>query len=90
MASQSHPVAYEEQPLASTEGRYGSAHSTSASNENQAAYLRISSPCRHRCSEPIFLDTEVRCPTIASVSVLLVVSIPVSERSGKGEGHVVM
>ena len=83
-------MAYEEQPLASTEGRYGSAHSTSASNENQAAYLRISSPCRHRCSEPIFLDTEVRCPTIASVSVLLVVSIPVSERSGKGEGHVVM
>jgi hypothetical protein len=28
MASESHPVAYEEQPFASTDGRYGSAHST--------------------------------------------------------------
>jgi hypothetical protein len=37
MASESHPVAYEEQPFASTEGRYGSAHSTTVpqtSNEN--------------------------------------------------------
>jgi hypothetical protein len=28
MASESHPVAYEELPFASTDGRYGSAHST--------------------------------------------------------------
>jgi hypothetical protein len=48
MASESHPVAYEEQPFASTEGRYGSAHSTSASKRKLGSlikdFLALSSP----------------------------------------------
>jgi hypothetical protein len=45
----------------------------------QAAELRMFGSCRHRCSEPIFLDAEVLCRTRASVSVLVIVPAPVGE-----------
>ena len=40
MASESHPVAYEEQPFASTDGRYGSAHSIISENENTGSRIK--------------------------------------------------
>jgi hypothetical protein len=49
----------------------------------QAAELGMFGSCRHRCSEPIFLDAEVLCRTCASVSVLVVVCPPLWVKQGQ-------